>query len=569
MNVAQAICQALVKEGVRIAAGITGQSIGHLADALSLAPEVTLFYTRQERAALDICDGYARVTGVPGVVFTDAGPAAANAMGGLVNSWGDSTPLLFIAGHNDRYDTLRRQVKEIPFTELFAPVCKWTAVIEDASQVESLLRRAFMQLRTGRSGPVVLGMPYDLSSMPIGDWDYQPVGAQPAVRSGADPASIQAAVEMIASARRPYVYVGAGVLASGASADLVELAELLTLPVATTLNGKSAFPENHRLSLGIGGFARAVYSSLPAQVLADSADVVLTIGAGFKKFATMAPMPKSAKHIQIDIDGAELNKETLAELALMGDAKLVIRQLIDAAKQRLPGTRLSPVAERQAELEALGRRWNEVSAPLLNDDAAPINPFRVTAELVRLTEPDKTIVLHDAGSVRGTTCQHYIATQPRGFLGFGVQSAMGWSIGAAIGAKQAAPDKLVVAVIGEEAFSETAIDLETSVRTGVAILVIVKNNRSDPARDAGVSPKLAGNRFAGGGVDPCAVAKALGAKAVHIDQPGELNAKLAAAIADVKAGSTVVVEVLTRRVPGSLHSRWEGKPALKPGEIQR
>ena len=569
MNVAQAICEALVKEGVRIAAGITGQSIGHLADALSLEPGVALFYTRQERAAIDICDGYARVTGVPGVVFTDAGPAAANAMGGLVNSWGDSTPLLFIAGHNDRYDTLRRQVKEIPFTELFAPVCKWTAVIEDASQVDGIMRRAFMQLRTGRSGPVVIGMPYDLSSMPIGNWNYQPVSAQPAVRSGADPASVRAAVDMIASAKRPYVYVGAGVLASNASADLVELAELLTLPVATTLNGKSAFPENHRLSLGIGGFARAVYSSLPATVLADSADVVLTIGAGFKKFATVAPMPKATRHIQVDIDGAELNKETLADLALMGDAKLVIRQMIDAAKAQLPKARLAPVPSRQSELDELGRRWKEVSAPLLSDDAMPINPFRVTAELVKLTDPDSTIVLHDAGSVRGTTCQHYVATKPRGFLGFGVQSAMGWSLGAAIGAKQAAPDKLVVAVIGEEAFGETAIDLETSVRTGVAILVIVKNNRSDPARDAGVSPKLAGTRFAGRGVDPCAVANALGAKAVHIERPDELHAKLAAAIADVKAGSTVVVEILTRRVPGSLHSRWEGQPTTKAGEIQR
>jgi thiamine pyrophosphate-dependent acetolactate synthase large subunit-like protein len=569
MNVAQAISHALVKEGVRVAAGITGQSIGHLADALSLAPEVTLFYTRQERAAVDICDGYARVSGLPGVVFTDAGPAAANALGGLVNSWGDSTPLLFIAGHNDRFDTMRRQVKEIPFTELFAPVCKWTTVIQDASQVASIIRRAFMQLRTGRSGPVVIGMPYDLSSMPVGDFDYQPVSARPAVRSAADPSSVEAAVGMLAAAERPYVYVGAGVLASGATAELVELAELLTLPVATTLNGKSAFPENHRLALGIGGFARAVYSSLPATVLADKADVVLTIGAGFKKFATMAPMPASARHIQVDIDGAELNKEHLADIALMGDAKLVLRQFIDTAKRLLPKARLAPMAARQDEVGVLGSRWKEISAPLLTSDEVPINPFRVTAELTQLTDPDNTIVLHDAGSVRGTTCQHYIATQPRGFLGFGVQSAMGWSIGAAIGAKQAAPGKLVVAVIGEEAFGETAIDLETATRTGAAILVLVKNNRSDPARDAGVSPKLASTRFAGGGVDPVAVAEALGAKAVRIEQPGELREKLQWAIDQVKAGSTVVVEVLTRRVAASLHSRWEGETKRKPGEIAR
>lgn len=557
MNVAQAICHALVQEGVRVAAGITGQSIGHLVDALAQVPELKLFYTRQERAAVDICDGYARVSGAPGVVFTDAGPAAANAMGGLVNSWGDSTPLLLFAGHNNRFDPAMRQVKEIPFTELFAPVCKWTTVIDDASQVSSVIRRAFMNLTTGRSGPVVIGMPYDLSSMPIGDFHYEPVNGRAAVRSGADPTAVDEAVKMLAEARRPYVYVGAGVLASKATAELVELAELLTLPVATTLNGKSAFPENHRLSLGIGGFARAVYSSLPATVTAESADVILTIGAGFKKFATTAPIPVGARHIQIDVDAYELNKEHLADLALAGDARLVLRQFIESAKRQLSADRRLPVGNRLDQIATLRQRWDDISRPLLESDEVPINPFRVTAELARLTDPAKTIVLHDAGSVRGTTCQHYVTTQPRGFLGFGVQSAMGWSIGAAIGAKHAAPEKTVVAVVGEEAFAETAIDLETSVRTGVPILVIVKNNRSEPARDAGVSPMLASTRFAGHGVDPVLLAQALGAKGLRIEQPQELAAGLQWALDEVAAGSTVVVEVLTRRVQGSLHSRWE------------
>lgn len=561
MNVATAISNALVAEGVRLAAGITGQSVGHLADALSLHPEVSLMYTRQERVAVDICDGYARVSGTPGVVFTDAGPAAANAMGGLVNSWGDSTPLLFFAGHNDRFETPRRQTKEIPIKELFGPVSKWVAVIEDPSQVGDILRRAFMKLRTGRSGPVVIGLPYDLQSMPIGEFDYQPVGSRPAVRSGADPAAVQAAVETIAKAQRPYVYVGSGVLASRASDALAEFAELLSLPVATTLNGKSAFPENHPLSLGIGGFARALYSSLPATVLANSADIVLTIGCGFKQHATVAPMPAAVRHIQIDVDADELHKEQLAEIAMLGDAGIVLRQMIDAAKRHLPGERLAPVAARIAEIAALRSRWWALSEPLLKSDEVPINPYRVTWELSQTVDPDQTIVLHDAGSVRGSTCQHYVATKPRSFLGFGVQSAMGWSIGAAIGAKKAAPRKLVVAVIGDEAFAETAIDLETSVRTGTPVLVIVKNNRATPSRDAGVSPNLAERRFAGGGVSPCAVGRALGATAMRVEQPAELRAALKSSAAEVSAGKTVVLEVVTGRAPGSLHARWESAKA--------
>lgn len=557
MNVATAIGNALVAEGVRLAAGITGQSIGHLADALSLHPEMSMIYTRQERVAVDICDGYARVSGMPGVVFTDSGPAAANAMGGLVNSWGDSTPLLFFAGHNNRFETRRRQTKEIPLTELFGPVCKWSALIEDGSQVADIVRRAFMKLRTGRPGPVVIGLPYDLSSMPMGEFDYQPVSARPAVRSGADPVVVQAAVELIANAKRPYVYVGSGVLASRASDELRELAELLTLPVATTLNGKSAFPENHALSLGIGGFGRALYSSLPATVLAAEADVVVTIGCGFKQHATVGPMPAAVRHIQIDVDADELHKEQLADIAMLGDAGVVLRQMIEAAKRHLSAERLKPVNARLENIAALRSRWWKVSEPLIKSEDVPINPFRVTWEFSQLTNPDETILLHDAGSVRGSTCQHYVATRPRSFLGFGVQSCMGWSLGAAIGAKKAAPDKLVATVIGDEAFAETALDLETSVRSGIPVLIIVKNNRATPARDAGISPNLASTRYAGGGVRPCDVGRALGAKGIRVEQPSELRGALKSAIAEVNAGSTTVLEVITGRAPGSLHSRWE------------
>jgi thiamine pyrophosphate-dependent acetolactate synthase large subunit-like protein len=547
MNVATAIADALVAEGVRVAAGITGQSIGHLADALAERPEVKVFYVRQERVAVDICDGFARVSGIPGVVFTDAGPAAANAMGGIVNSFGDSTPVLFIAGHNNRFETRRRQTKELPLIELFAPVSKWAAVIEDPSQAGDILRRAFMHLRTGRSGPVVLGLPYDVSSMPAGNLAYAPLSSRPVVRSAGDPAAVEAAVRLLAEAKRPYVYAGAGVLWSEASDDLVELAELLTLPVATTLNGKSAFPENHPLALGIGGFARARYGTTHATAVAAAADVILTVGCGFKQHATLAPAPEAARHIQVDVDPAELNKEQLADIAILGDARLVLQQLIDAARRLLPVARLAPAQARLDEIAKLRARWEEVSAPYVNSDEAPINPFRVTREFAELVDPDNTILLHDAGSVRGTTCMHYVATKPRSFLGFGVQSAMGWSLGAAIGAKTAAPEKLVATVIGEEAFAETALDLETSVRAKVPVLVLVLNNRAFMDRDGGVSVRLAETRF-DGGVDCCALAQALGAKARRIDTPHALRDGLRQAIAEVAAGTTSVVEIMTCRV---------------------
>ena len=556
MKVAEVISHCLVAEGVTLAAGLSGQSVGPLLDGISDRSEISLMYARQERVAFDICDGFARATGNPAVVFTDAGPAAANLMGGLVNSWGDSVPVLFLAGHNSSDRIASRQTKEIPFVELFRPVTKWSTVLADPAQTAGVLRRAFMHLRTGRPGPVAIGLPVDVAGMAAVETGYEPVSGRPRSRSGGDPDRIEEAIRLIAAARKPYVYVGAGILFSEATEDLVALAELLSLPVATTLNGKSGFPEDHALSLGIGGFVRATYSSLPATVTAESADVILTIGCGFKQHATTAKPRREIRHIQVDTDPGELNRDRLADVAILGDARIVIRQFIAAARGVLEPDRLRRDDRRYEEVARLKREWDAVSAPLLGSVDKPINPFRVTAELIRLTDPSRTIVLHDAGTVRGTTSQHYVASAPRSFLGFGVQSAMGWSVGAAMGAKKARPDKLVVAVVGEEAFNETALDVETSVRNDAPVLIVVKNNRNYVDRDGGRSRRLAHARFHRG-ADTVALVQAMGAAALRVEEPGELAAGLAAAIAEVENGTTAVVEVMTARVQSSLHRLWE------------
>ena len=267
MNVAEAICQALASEGVRLSAGITGTSVGLIGDALISQPDMQMRYTRQERVAVDICDGYARVSGMPGVVFTDAGPAAANTMAGIVNSYYDSIPVLFLAGANKRFELHRRYTKELPISDLFRSVSKWVSAIEDPSQVGQVIRRAFVHLRSGRPGPVVVEVPLDVASMPVNDFRYGPISSRPRLRSAGDPASIEAAILLLAAAERPYVYVGAGVLMSEASPELVELANLLTLPVASTLNGKSAFPEDHPLSLASGDSHRPITArSMPHAV---------------------------------------------------------------------------------------------------------------------------------------------------------------------------------------------------------------------------------------------------------------------------------------------------------------
>ena len=556
MKVGEAVGHALVQEGVRLAAGMGGTHIGRIIDAIAGREEISLMYARQERVALDICDGFARASGHPAVVFTDSGPAAANLMGGLVNSWGDSTPVLFFAGHVDRTEVMKAGTKEIPFLELFRPVSKWAELIMDPSQTAEIMRRAFVHLRTGRPGPVVIGMPLDVSLMDVGEFEYTPISSMPRVRSGADPAAVKAAVEMVAKARRPHLYVGAGVLQSEATQELVRFAEMLSIPVATTLNGKSAFPEDHPLALGLGGFTRGFYGSLPASEWADAADVILTIGCGFKLHAVFGRPRQAVKHIQVDVDPTEIHRDHVADLALLGDAKIVLGQMVEAAKTKLPKARLEPVSSRFNQLKRLNKRWVALSKQFLESDEAPINPFRVTHELMKLANPAKTIVLHDAGSVRGTTAQHYITTQPRTFLGFGGQSAMGWTVGAAMGAKKARPECLVVAVVGEEAFNETAMDLETSIRNNAPVLYIIKNNRRKIDASGAKKERLAFTRFHTG-IDLSALVPALGARYHRIEKPGELAAGLAAAMAEVKGGRTAVVDVATTRLRPSLYRFWD------------
>ena len=557
MNVAEQIAEICRLEGVRLIAGVMGGSATEIVAALDGIEGRTALYCRQERVAVDICDGFARVTGDPGAVFVDAGPGAANAMAGIVNSWGDSVPVLLFAPIQDRFEIFsQRFTKELPVTAVFGPVTKWTTKLVDPSQVDSAMRTAFMMLRAPRPGPVVIGLPRNLARLPGAQTTHVPVPRR--LRTSANETELGEALEMLAGAERPYLYAGAGCLTSGASAELVELAEMLTLPVATTLNAKGVFPENHPLSLGIGGFGRATYSTLQAERHAEEADVAVAVGCGFKRDATKGPMPAGSKLVQIDVDPGALNNLYPADVAVLGDAKAVLHQMVATARDTLPEARLQPrpgVAER---VQALKQRWLEICRPMLTSPQTPIEPFRITGEFSQLVDHDQTIVLHDAGGTRGYICQHYEATRPGGFIGYGVQSAMGWSLGAAMGAKVAAPDKLVTAFIGDEAFCETAIDLETSIVCNTPILVVLLNNRQDSlnrldemAGGRGFNPTLGPIRWAGG-KDLSALARALGAESERVEDPEQVRAALERAIATVESGRTCVVEFITARTPHML-----------------
>ena len=267
------------------------------------------------------------------------------------------------------------------------------------------------------------------------------------------------------AAKRPVIYVGAGVLKAGATAELVRLAELLSIPVMTTLPGKSAFPENHPLSLGLGGFPISQLGTPHSLQFSADADLVLALGNSFGDQATRAKSwPRGVKLIHQNLDYADINQQYQADVALVGDARLALNDLVAAVEDRLPKAGRGRKPEVVASIAKAKQAWLDAWLPKLTSNEVPLNPFRVTWDFMHAVDRQNTLVTHDAGAVRGHSCHHYEAIIPHGFVGFGTQSEMGWSLGAAMGIKLAHPDKLVADFIGDGSFGMVGLDLETAVR---------------------------------------------------------------------------------------------------------
>ncbi len=469
------------------------------------------------------------------------------------NSFADSTPVLLLHGQVKQAHYGRGASQEMAVAELYRPITKWVATITSPERIPELMRRAFTVANSGRPGPVVVEIPNDVSAAEVEPEKlaYLPVGRR--YRSAGDPEDADRAAALLLAARRPVLYAGAGVLMSDGSAELRELAELLAAPVMTTLNGKSTFPENHPLALGLGGFPQSLYSTGPSIAFASRADIVFSVGCGFKAYATgqFMKMPEGVKLIQVDADLREIGKNYPVEIGLVGDAKLVLRQVIDAVRDGL-GRERRDAASVAAEVAKTRKEWMDGWMPILTSDEVPINPYRVTWELMQNLDPDRTIVLHDSGAGRGYTSHHYVATVPRSFVGFGGQSTMGWPLGASIGAKLARPGATVVDVIGDGSFGMTGMDLETAVRCGIPVLAMLVNNRgldlSKQSQRKGFRPYDEWIALSG---DYTGMARAMGANAERVEDPRELGLAIRRALRSTLDGRPSVVEVLTKSMePG-------------------
>ncbi len=467
MRADEAIVEILKREGVTTLFCFPTTSVIETAVAGGLRPIIC----RQERVGVDMADGYARVTnGKPAGVFAmQYGPGAENAFPGIATTFSDSVPVLFLPlGH------ARDQAQVFPMfhsSRTYASVTKQVEHVIVPEQVPAAMRRAFSQLKNGRPGPVMVELPRDLLALDIGNetLSHQPVRR---TRAAPDADDVEDAARLLVDASCPVILAGQGVLYAEASDELVKLAELLQSPVMTTVDGKSAFPEDHALALGSGGNG---FTGHGAHFLYSKADLILAIGTGLNRHPlTTPPLPPGVRIIHATNDTRDLHKSYDTEVALLGDARLTLATLADAVRDQLGGRLLnrSPAEEVATLREAWLAKWQAK----LTSAETPITPYRVISEFMRVVDPADAIVTHDSGSPREQLLPFYRATRPRSYLGWGKSHQLGTGLGLTIGAKIAAPDKFCVNFMGDAAFGMTGLDFETAVRCGVPICTIVLNN---------------------------------------------------------------------------------------------
>jgi acetolactate synthase-1/2/3 large subunit len=535
MKVSAAIAEILKREGVDIIFGYPRNAVLEAAAEAGIRPIIV----RQERTGLHMADAMSRLTRGQrmGVFAMQHGPGVENAYGGVAQAFSESVPVLVLP------QGYARRLAHVPdnynASRSMRDITKHAEPIVDAKETANVLRRAFTQLRNGRLRPVLVEMPWDVLGEEIGEAiDYAPVVR---TRSAPDPDAVRRAAEWLVAAERPVIYAGQGVHWAGAYDELRTLAELLAAPVGTSLPGKSCFDESHPLALGAGGAA------VPGQLrhFLDRADLILGIGCSFSETAFGVRMPTGKRIVHATLDPADLNKSMACELALVGDAKLILAALAEACRALIGAPRdPGPVARELAGVEA---GWMKAWLPLLTSDETPLNPFRVLWDLQRTVEIANTIITHDAGSPRDQLSPYWKTIAPLTYIGWGKSTQLGYGLGLALGAKLACPEKLCINVWGDAAIGFTGMDFETAVRERIPILSILLNN-SAMAIELDQMP-VATERYRSTDIsgDYAAFARALGGHGERVAAPGEIVPALRRAIAATQAGRPALVEFITSR----------------------
>jgi len=464
MKGAEAVIEALKKQGVKHIFGIPGGAIMPVYDVLFDEDDVRHILTRHEQGACHAADGYARASGGVGVCMTTSGPGATNLLTGLANAYMDSVPVVALTGQVSTAFIGCDAFQEADIVGMTMPVTKHNYQVRRVSEIGPIVASAFKLARSGRPAPVLIDLPKDVQStegeieLP-GDVDM--IGYRPTVNG--HPVQIKRAAELLLGAQRPLILAGGGVIISNASLELVAIAELLGAPVVTTLMGKSCMPESHPLSLGMMG----MHGRKSSNYAMIQADVLLAIGTRFSDRITgnLKEFAKETRVIHVDIDPAEIGKNVPVHLPIVGDAKLVLAELLKTTTSMIARRKETAWTKRVKEL----RERCECSC---DSDAKPIDQ-RVLLKQLQLALDEDDIVVTGVGRHQMLAAHFLKRDRPRTFISSGGLGTMGFGFPAAMGAKVAMPDVEVFDYDGDGSFQMTGKELATCKENGIKVVVIV------------------------------------------------------------------------------------------------
>ena len=535
MKTDDAMAEILKREGVEYLFGYPRNALLEAA----AKKNIRTIIVRQERTGLHMADAVSRMTRGKsmGVFCMQHGPGAENAYGGVAQAYADSIPILVVPQGYARKNMF------LPYnynsTLQMKGISKHCEPIFLGAETPNVMRRAFTQLRNGRPQPVVVEVPLDAFNDEVSEpLDYTPVHSN---KSAADPDAVVKAAAKLVAAKRLVIHAGQGVHWANAYAELQELAELLGAPVSTSLPGKSTFNERHPLSLGSGGHGinRQIHQFV------NAADVIFGIGCSFTESSFAIAMPKGPTYIHSTNDPVDLNKTVTSELALVGDAKLVLKQVIAEIRKTVTANRDS--SKVAAEIKAIEAEWMKQWLPKLESTGTPLSPYRVLWDLQKTVDIDNTIITHDAGSPRDQLVPFWKSTQPLSYIGWGKTTQLGYGLPLAMGAKLVHPDKLCINVWGDAAIGFTGMDFETAVRERLPILSILLNNFC-MAIELPIMPN-ATEKFRSTDIsgDYAAMARAFGGYGERVTRVEDIIPAIKRAIEQTEKGVPALLEFITEQ----------------------
>ena len=523
----------------------------HVNNALG-EEKVPIYMMGEERFAVALADAYSRVTcgkriGACTVMSNLNAAGIQMAYGAIAQAWEDSSPMLVIT---EGVSVGASRHTHFNIAEALKPVTKWVGTIDRADLVPDYMRRAFTQLRTGRPGPVLIILPKDLGEYDEDRYPYTPVKGW---RSGPDPDDVKAAVKALLAAKDPLLYVGEGVYYADAMAELLQFAELAQLPVLTTLKAKGTFPENHPLSIGVRGSHAAHFL--------NKCDLLFSIGSSLfpNRFSHSVPDPEKKTIVQCTVDTLDINRSYETRHAVIGDAKLTLKALVDEYSKQAGGARKN--SGLLDEISAQRKEFWAKFRPAMESNDKPINPYRVIGDLMKVLDPKSSFVTADSGNTRDQTSTVYEAQIPRGHLGWGNVSTLGFSLAGAAAAKLAFPERQCINITGDAGVCYMMGSFEALTRYGIGTTTIHINNGGYSGYGPG---------FWGDGHDPftwkvsdhgsacmASMARSVGFHAEDVTEPSEVIPALKRALDENAKGRPAYLEFICSHYP--VHGGWVGR----------